>query len=309
MIFRGFFFSSSLSSFSLVSLCCRALTGVSHCLKVPRRGCLCFRLFRTIFLILDPTFSAYPLLSATISFSTSTSFLPLSFESSPFPALVYPQTRLLHHTLSRRLRLYLLFIPHTHTSRKDQEYCRVSGREYSKRAGTKWVYQRNGLYPLPPRDHQISLPSCLSSNPLTYSIGTSPVPLSLSSIASFPFSTAELLSLSLVLVLSPTGAGIGWRSRSFPPIDLMRSPTLGADPYLPRGLIESFLRVFKHFTLKIPRGKVRVFLKKTLVVKIKKSPGGKFKKTWGANLKKAWGVFLWVFFEKTPRFLSQFDQN
>ena len=137
VIFRGFFFSGSLSSFSLVSLCCRALTGVSHCLKVPRRGCLCFRLFRTIFLILDPTFSAYPLLSATISFSTSTSFLPLSFESSPFPALVYPQTRLLHHTLPRRLRLYLLFIPHTHTSRKDQEYCRVSGREYSKRAGTK----------------------------------------------------------------------------------------------------------------------------------------------------------------------------
>ena len=35
--------------------------------------------------------------------------------------------------------------------------------------------------------------------------------------------------------------------------------TLGADPYLPRGLIESFLRVFKHFALKIPRGKVRVF--------------------------------------------------
>ena len=85
--------------------------------------------------------------------------------------------------------------------------------------------------------------------------------------------------------------------------------TLGADPYLPRGLIESFLRVFKHFALKIPRGKVRVFLKKTLGVKIKKSPGGKFKKTWGANLKKAWGVFLWVFFEKPPRFLSQFDQN
>ena len=85
--------------------------------------------------------------------------------------------------------------------------------------------------------------------------------------------------------------------------------TLGADPYLPRGLIESFLRVFKHFALKIPRGKVRVFLKKTLGVKIKKSPGGKFKKTRGANLKKAWGVFLWVFFEKTPRFLSQFDQN
>ena len=35
--------------------------------------------------------------------------------------------------------------------------------------------------------------------------------------------------------------------------------SLGADPYLPRGLIESFLRVFKHFALKIPRGKVRVF--------------------------------------------------
>jgi len=34
---------------------------------------------------------------------------------------------------------------------------------------------------------------------------------------------------------------------------------LGADPYLPRGLIESFLRVFKHFALKIPRGKVWVF--------------------------------------------------
>jgi len=32
--------------------------------------------------------------------------------------------------------------------------------------------------------------------------------------------------------------------------------SLGADPYLPRGLIESFLRVFKHFALKIPRGKV-----------------------------------------------------
>ena len=63
------------------------------------------------------------------------------------------------------------------------------------------------------------------------------------------------------------------------------SESLGADPYLPRGLIESFLRVFKHFSLKIPRGKVRVFLKK------------------------AWGAFLWVFFEKTPRFLSQFDQN
>ena len=45
------------------------------------------------------------------------------------------------------------------------------------------------------------------------------------------------------------------------------SSSLGADPYLPRGLIESFLRVFKHFTLKIPRGKVRVFLKK--------NPGGK----------------------------------
>ena len=85
--------------------------------------------------------------------------------------------------------------------------------------------------------------------------------------------------------------------------------SLGADPYLPRGLIESFLRVFKYFALKIPRGKVRVFLKKTLGVKIKKSPGDKFKKTQGANLKKAWGVFLWVFFEKTPRFLSQFDQN
>ena len=38
-----------------------------------------------------------------------------------------------------------------------------------------------------------------------------------------------------------------------------RKLTLGADPYLPRGLIESFLRVFKHFALKIPRGKVRVF--------------------------------------------------
>jgi len=34
---------------------------------------------------------------------------------------------------------------------------------------------------------------------------------------------------------------------------------LGADPYLPRGLIESFLRFFKHFALKIPRGKVWVF--------------------------------------------------
>ena len=32
--------------------------------------------------------------------------------------------------------------------------------------------------------------------------------------------------------------------------------SLGADPYLPRGLIESFLRVFKHFAFKIPRGKV-----------------------------------------------------
>ena len=32
--------------------------------------------------------------------------------------------------------------------------------------------------------------------------------------------------------------------------------SLGADPYLPRGLIESFLRVFKHFALKTPRGKV-----------------------------------------------------
>ena len=58
---------------------------------------------------------------------------------------------------------------------------------------------------------------------------------------------------------------------------------LGADPYLPRGLIESFLRVFKHFALKIPRGKVRVFFKKTLGVKIKKSPGGKLKKNPGGK--------------------------
>ena len=60
---------------------------------------------------------------------------------------------------------------------------------------------------------------------------------------------------------------------------------------------------------KYPGAKCEFFKKKTLGVKIKKSPGGKFKKTQGANLKKAWGVFLWVFFGKTPRFLSQFDQN
>jgi len=59
--------------------------------------------------------------------------------------------------------------------------------------------------------------------------------------------------------------------------------SLGADPYLPRGLIESFLRVFKHFALKIPRGKVWVFKKKTLGVKIKKNPGGKFKKNPGGK--------------------------
>ena len=65
--------------------------------------------------------------------------------------------------------------------------------------------------------------------------------------------------------------------------------SLGADPYLPRGLIESFLRVFKHFALKIPRGKVWVFLKKTLGIKIKKSPGGKFKKSPGGKFKKSPG--------------------
>ena len=85
--------------------------------------------------------------------------------------------------------------------------------------------------------------------------------------------------------------------------------TLGADPYLPRGLIESFLRVFKHFALKIPRGKVWVFFKKTLGVKIKKKPVGKFKKSPGGKFKKSLGGFLWVFFEKTLRFLSQLDQN
>ena len=60
--------------------------------------------------------------------------------------------------------------------------------------------------------------------------------------------------------------------------------TLGADPYLPRGLIESFLRVFKHFALKIPRGKVWVFFFKNLGVKIKK--------TQGVNLKKPGGFFF-----------------
>jgi len=51
-------------------------------------------------------------------------------------------------------------------------------------------------------------------------------------------------------------------SKSCPRADDCSSHSLGADPYLPRGLIESFLRVFKHFALKIPRGKVWVFLKK-----------------------------------------------
>ena len=69
------------------------------------------------------------------------------------------------------------------------------------------------------------------------------------------------------------------------------SESLGADPYLPRGLIESFLRVFKHFALEILRGKVRVFKKKTLGVKIKKSPGGKFKKKPGSKFKKSLGGF------------------
>ena len=41
--------------------------------------------------------------------------------------------------------------------------------------------------------------------------------------------------------------------------ELKQLETLGADPYLPRGLIKSFLRVFKYFALKIPRGKVKVF--------------------------------------------------
>ena len=67
--------------------------------------------------------------------------------------------------------------------------------------------------------------------------------------------------------------------------------SLGADPYLPRGLIESFLRVFKHFALKIPRGKVWVFFKKTLGIKIKKNPGGKFKKSPGDEFKKSLGGF------------------
>jgi len=40
-----------------------------------------------------------------------------------------------------------------------------------------------------------------------------------------------------------------------------------------------------------------------------KKPGGKDQKNPGGKFKKAWGVFLWVFFEKTLRFLSQFDQN
>ena len=77
---------------------------------------------------------------------------------------------------------------------------------------------------------------------------------------------------------------------------------LGADPYLPRGLIESFLRVFKHFALKIPRGKVRVFLKKTLGVRSKKAQGVNSKKTQGANLKKAWGVFSGFSLKKPPGF-------
>jgi len=55
--------------------------------------------------------------------------------------------------------------------------------------------------------------------------------------------------------------------------------SLGTDPYLPRGLSESFLRVFKHFALKIPMGKVWAFLKKTLGAKIKKAQGVNSKKT------------------------------
>jgi len=43
------------------------------------------------------------------------------------------------------------------------------------------------------------------------------------------------------------------------------------------------------------------FFKKTLGVKIKKAQG--------VNSGEAWGVYLGVFFEKTLRFLSQFDQN
>ena len=73
------------------------------------------------------------------------------------------------------------------------------------------------------------------------------------------------------------------------------SHPLGADPYLPRGLIESFLRVFKHFALKIPRGKVWVFFKKTLGVKIKKSPGGKFKKNPGGEFEISLGGLSWSF--------------
>ena len=75
----------------------------------------------------------------------------------------------------------------------------------------------------------------------------------------------------------------------------MKRVTLGADPYLPRGLIESFLRVFKHFALKIPRGKVWVFFLKTLGVKIKKSPGGKFKKNPGGEFKKSLEGLFWSF--------------
>jgi len=68
-----------------------------------------------------------------------------------------------------------------------------------------------------------------------------------------------------------------------------------------------------YFAPKIPRGKVRVYLKKTQGAKIKINPGGKLransKKTQGVNSKKAPWAFLGVFFEKTLRFLSQFDQN